>query len=60
MTAPAGTGGEIIFDEGTAELCQHLWRLALGMQRLAGFAAEGLAAEHGLDLVPLVLLGERR
>ena len=30
------------------------------MQRLAGFAAEGLAPEHGLDPVPFVRLGERR
>jgi len=50
--------GEIALDEGTAELFRHLRRLALGMQRLAGFAVEGLAAEHGRDLVPLVLLGE--
>jgi len=52
--------GEIVLAEGTAELCQRLKRFALGMQRLAGFAAEELAAEHGLDLARLVLLGERR
>ena len=30
------------------------------MQGLARFAAEGLPAEHGLDPVQLVLLGDRR
>ena len=30
------------------------------MQDLAGFAAEGLAPEYGLDLVPFVLIGNRR
>jgi len=52
---PAGTGGKIVFPQGAVEL----W-VALGVQRLAGFAAKGLAPVHGLDPVPLVLLGDRR
>jgi len=50
----------MVLAEGAAELCQHLSWLALGVQRLAGFAAKDLAAEHGLDPVQFVRLGDRR
>ena len=52
--------GKIVFPQSAAELCQHLAWLALGVQRLARFAAKALPSEYGLDPVPLVLLGDRR
>jgi hypothetical protein len=60
VTGPADTGRRNYIAEGAAELCQHLSWLALGVQRLAGFAAKDLAPEHGLDPVQFVRLGERR
>ena len=41
--------GEIVFAQCAADLLEHLGRLALGMQGLAGSAAKGLPAEHRLD-----------
>ena len=52
--------GEIVLAEGAAELCQHFRGLALGMQRLARFAAKALPPEYGRDLVQFVLPGNRR
>jgi hypothetical protein len=52
--------GEIVFADRTADLLEHLGRLALGVQGLARFAAEGLPAEHGIEPVKFVLVGDRR
>ena len=52
--------GEIVLTERAADLLEHFGRLALGVQGIARFAAEGLPAEHGLDPVQLVLVGNRR
>ena len=52
--------GKIVFADRAAQLCQHLSRLALGVQRFARFAAKDLPSEHGLDPVPFVRLGNRR
>ena len=52
--------GEIVLTDRAAELLQHLARLALGVQGFTRSAAKDLPPEHGLDPVPLVLVGNRR
>jgi hypothetical protein len=60
VPGPAGTGRRNYIAERAADLLDHLLWLALGMQGLARFAAKGLPAEHGLDPVQFLLVGNRR
>jgi hypothetical protein len=50
---------EVIFPERGANALHRLERLALGMQHLAGTAREARRAEHRLDFVRLIFLGDR-